>query len=48
MKVFIAGLDGGLGWSLPARGHEVGGADVHFRRKWVADVFIIVPSLDDR
>jgi nucleoside-diphosphate-sugar epimerase len=52
MKVFMAGMDGYLGWSLAqyltARGHEVGGADVHFRRKWVAEVFIIVPSLDDR
>jgi len=42
MRVFIAGIDGYLGWSLAqhlaARGHEVGGADAYFRRKWVAEM----------
>ena len=42
MKVFIAGMDGYLGWSLAqhlvARGHQVGGADAMFRRKWVAEM----------
>lgn len=42
MKVFIAGIDGYLGWSLAlylgARGHEVGGADLFLRRQWVAEV----------
>lgn len=42
MRIFIAGLDGYLGWSLAqhltARGHEVAGADVFFRRKWVEEM----------
>jgi UDP-sulfoquinovose synthase len=42
MKVFIAGIDGYLGWSLAqyltARGHHVAGADMLFRREWVAEV----------
>lgn len=42
MKVFIAGIDGYLGWSLAqhlaARGYEVGGCDNGARRKWVAEV----------
>jgi len=42
MRVFIAGIDGYLGWSLAmyltARGHEVGGADTYFRRDWVAEM----------
>ena len=42
MRVFIAGMDGYLGWSLAqylaARGHEVGGADAGFRRNWVAEM----------
>ena len=42
MKVFIAGMDGYLGWSLAqylaARGHEVGGADAYYRRKWVTEM----------
>ncbi len=41
MRVFIAGVDGYLGWSLAlalARGgHEVGGADAYYRRDWVAE-----------
>ena len=36
MRVFIAGVDGYLGWShamyLTARGHEVAGADCYHRR----------------
>ena len=42
MKVFIAGIDGYLGWALAqyltARGHEVAGADALFRRKWVEEM----------
>jgi UDP-sulfoquinovose synthase len=42
MKVFIAGIDGYLGWALAqymtAQGHEVAGADSEGRRKWVAEV----------
>lgn len=42
MKVFIAGIDGYLGWALAqymtAQGHEVAGADLMLRRQWVAEV----------
>ncbi|MDQ4095414.1 MAG: NAD-dependent epimerase/dehydratase family protein, partial [Actinomycetota bacterium] len=42
MRVFVAGVDGYLGWSLAqhlaARGHEVGGADAFLRRKWVDEM----------
>lgn len=42
MKVFIAGLDGYLGWALAQymteKGHEVAGADKLMRREWVAEV----------
>ena len=42
MRVFIAGIDGYLGWSLAQyltkRGHEVGGADLYLRREWVAEM----------
>jgi UDP-sulfoquinovose synthase len=42
MKVFIAGVDGYLGWPLAmhltARGHEVAGADCYHRRDWVAEM----------
>ncbi|MCU0496944.1 MAG: NAD-dependent epimerase/dehydratase family protein [Anaerolineae bacterium] len=42
MKIFIAGIDGYLGWALAqyltARGHEVAGNDVFLRRAWVAEV----------
>ncbi len=42
MRVFIAGVDGYLGWSLALylarRGHEVGGADIYLRRDWVAEM----------
>lgn len=42
MRVFIAGIDGYLGWALAqyltARGHEVGGVDRFLRRAWVEEV----------
>ncbi len=42
MRVFIAGIDGYLGWPLAiylrAHGHEVAGADLLLRRQWVAEV----------
>lgn len=42
MKIFIAGVDGYLGWSLAQhltlRGHTVGGADILFRRQWVEEM----------
>ena len=42
VRVFIAGVDGFLGWPLAqylsARGHEVAGADNMFRRRWVAEM----------
>jgi UDP-sulfoquinovose synthase len=42
MRVLIPGMDGYLGWSLAqylkARGHEVGGVDIFYRRKWVAEM----------
>jgi UDP-sulfoquinovose synthase len=42
MKVFIAGIDGYLGWALAqylaARGHDVAGMDDFSRRKWVEEV----------
>ena len=42
MRVFIAGIDGYLGWPLAiyltAYGHEVAGADLMLRRKWVEEV----------
>lgn len=42
MRVFIAGIDGYLGWPLAqyltARGHEVAGADLGLRREWVDEV----------
>tara|TARA_B100000315_G_C14346088_1_gene481827 strand:- start:298 stop:438 length:141 start_codon:yes stop_codon:yes gene_type:complete len=41
MRVFIAGIDGYLGWPLAqflaARGHEIAGADGFHRHQWVAD-----------
>lgn len=41
MKVFIAGMDGYLGWALSvylgSRGHEISGVDAFLRRKWVAE-----------
>ena len=42
MRVFIAGMDGYLGWALAqyltARGHEVAGADLYLRRQWVEEM----------
>ncbi len=42
MKIFIAGVDGYLGWALAQyltiRGHEVSGADALLRRDWVEEV----------
>ena len=42
MRIFIAGVDGYLGWSLAqhlaARGHDVAGADILFRRDWVEEM----------
>jgi UDP-sulfoquinovose synthase len=42
MRVFIAGMDGYLGWSLAkhltALGHEVSGADLFLRRQWVEEM----------
>jgi UDP-sulfoquinovose synthase len=42
VRVFIAGVDGYLGWSLAldlaTRGHEVGGMDAYYRRDWVAEL----------
>src|SRR5690606_27699747 len=42
MRVFIAGIDGYLGWPLAqhltARGHEVAGMDMFLRRQWVEEV----------
>lgn len=39
MRMFIAGMDGYLGWSLAQhlarRGHEIAGADALLRRSWV-------------
>src|SRR5271165_162389 len=42
MRIFIAGMDGYLGWPLAqhlaARGHEVAGADLFLRRQWVKEL----------
>ncbi len=42
MRVFIAGVDGYLGWPLSIylkkRGHEVAGADKYYRRDWVQEM----------
>ena len=42
MRIFIAGVDGYLGWPLAmylsSRGHEVAGADCYYRRDWVAEM----------
>ena len=56
MRVLICGVDGYLGWSLAqhltARGHEVAGADIFFRRKWVEEMgstsAIPIASMKDR
>ncbi len=42
MRVFIAGVDGYLGWTLAVflgrRGFEVSGCDIFLRREWVAEM----------
>jgi len=42
MRVFIAGVDGYLGWALAqylvALGHEVAGCDLFLRRTWVEEI----------
>jgi UDP-sulfoquinovose synthase len=42
VRVFIAGVDGYLGWTLAqylaARGHDVAGADAFMRRAWVEEM----------
>jgi len=42
MRVFVAGVDGYLGWALALhlaqQGHEVAGVDAYFRRDWVAEM----------
>ena len=42
MRIFIAGMDGYLGWALAqhltGRGHEVAGADALMRRAWVQEM----------
>jgi UDP-sulfoquinovose synthase len=42
MKVFIAGIDGYLGWPLAqylaARGHKISGTDRFLRRQWVGEI----------
>lgn len=42
MRIFIAGVDGYLGWPLSMylikRGHEVAGADNYYRRNWVQEM----------
>jgi UDP-sulfoquinovose synthase len=56
MKVFIAGIDGYLGWPLAqylaARGHQIAGADLFLRRQWVNEIgghsAIPVYDIDDR
>jgi UDP-sulfoquinovose synthase len=56
VRVFIAGVDGYLGWSLAqylaARGHDVAGADAFMRRAWVEEMgswsAIPVASMEDR
>ena len=56
MKVFIAGIDGYLGWALALtlaqRGHQVAGCDLLLRRKWVEEMgswsAIPIASMEDR
>ena len=42
MKIFIAGVDGYLGWplalTLASRGHDIGGCDIGLRRQWVEEM----------
>ena len=54
MNIFIAGIDGYLGWSLAvhlaARGHVISGMDAGFRRRWVEEMGSgsAIPILDLR
>ena len=56
MRVFIAGMDGYLGWPLAqylaSRSHEVAGADALLRRSWVEEMdsvsAIPIASIDER
>jgi UDP-sulfoquinovose synthase len=56
MRMFIAGMDGYLGWSLAQhlgrRGHEIAGADALLRRSWVEEMgsvsAIPIASIDQR
>ena len=56
MKVFIAGIDGYLGWPLAqylaARGHQIAGNDLFLRRQWVEEMgsysAIPVYNINDR
>lgn len=56
MRIFIAGLDGYLGWSLAqhltVRGHKVAGADNFSRRQWVEEMgswsATPIASMEDR
>ena len=56
MKVFIAGVDGYLGWPLAqylaARGHTLAGVDKFLRRQWVDEIgshsALPIASFEDR
>ena len=56
MRVFIAGMDGYLGWPLAlylmALGYEVAGCDLFLRRKWVEEMgswsAIPIASMEER
>ncbi|HJR77245.1 MAG TPA: NAD-dependent epimerase/dehydratase family protein [Nitrospiraceae bacterium] len=56
MRVFIAGVDGYLGWTLAqhlaSRGHDVAGADLFMRRQWVEEMqswsAIPIARIDER
>ncbi|MBI1277038.1 MAG: NAD-dependent epimerase/dehydratase family protein [Anaerolineaceae bacterium] len=56
MRVFIAGIDGYLGWSLAqylaARHHVIAGADMFLRRQWVEEIgshsAMPIASIDER
>ena len=56
MRVFIAGVDGYLGWPLAqylaSKGHEVAGADKFLRRQWVeemgSDSMIPIATMEER
>lgn len=56
MKVFVAGVDGYLGWPLAqylaSRGHQIAGTDRFLRRQWVEEIngdsAIPIASIEDR